>query len=232
MAWDETETRKVSIPTGMPHICICAPHHGSVQLEWVQTTWAPLGFIPQADFAKSTKLSRGILNLDTERNLLAKEALKDKTVTHILWVDTDMISESGDPNQDLRMLLSCNAPVASGLYRAKKKGGMYPYAMWARHPEGLKKEGVPAYVAISEWSGNWISVDAIGLGFCLMKREVFESVPRPWFVWDKKAPSEDFDFCEKLKKHGYEIRVLTIVRLSHIGVLKVKTDQSITMLDV
>jgi len=230
MAWEEAKVSSTKLPKGMPLVCICVPHHGSVSLEWVQSTWGPLYWVPQADFAKTSQMSRGIMNLDTERNLLAKQALKNPRVTHILWLDTDNICETPqDPNQALRLLLGCNAPVVSGLYRAKKQGAQYPYCIFAKGPI---REGIQTYIPIPEWTGNWIKADVIGMGFCLMKREVFEKVPYPWFVWDKRAPSEDFDFCEKLAKYGYEIKVFTDVRLSHAGMLKVKTDGTITTLDV
>lgn len=220
MAWDEFKQK--------PFVMICVPHWGSVSLEWVQKTYGPLAFIPQPDFDKQPLLLRGVLNLDTERNELVKEALKNPKTTHILFLDTDIIvEEPKDPNQALRMLLATDAPIASGLYRAKKKKG-FSYAMWVKNPEG---EG---YIPVLEWTkgANWIKVDAIGLGFCLIKREVFEKIPYPWFKWDKPQPSEDFYFCELLAKYGYEIRVLTDIKCSHIGLLKVKIDGTVTTLDV
>ena len=64
------------------------------------------------------------------------------------------------------------------------------------------------------------------------KREVFEKIPYPYFKWDKESPSEDFYFCQKAIEHGYEIRVFTDVKCSHIGMLKVKSDGSFSTLDV
>jgi hypothetical protein len=210
----------------VPHVKILIPHWGSVSLEWAKRTFAPLDRDPQPDFEKQTILMRGILNLDTERNELVRVALEDPRTTHILFLDTDVIVEQPpDPNQALRMLLACNAPIASALYRAKQKTG-FSYAMWVKNPRG---EG---YLPVREWTGNWIRVDTIGLGFCLIKREVFEKVPYPWFKWDKPAPSEDFYFCEQVAKYGFEIRVLTDVKCSHIGTLKVKPDGEISVLDV
>jgi hypothetical protein len=225
MAWAEATSQ---VQTSIPFVKICIPHYGNVTLEWARRMLMPLEALPQPDFEKQTLLMRGIQNLDTERNELVKSALQDAKTTHILFVDTDTLPENPqDPNQALRMLLACNAPIASGLYRAKQKTGFH-YAMWLKNPSG---EG---YVPAESWtpSCNWIKADVIGLGFCLIKREVFERVPPPWFVWDKPAPSEDFAWCEKVKQYGYEVRVLTDVRLSHIGTLKVLTTGQITTLEV
>lgn len=232
MAW-QIESKPIAstapkLPTGMPLVCVCVPHFGSVSLEWVNTTYGPLHFIPRPDFAKTFRVAKGLLNLDTERNDLVKLSLEDKAVTHILFLDSDVIMESPpDVNQAVANLLQINVPVVSGLYRAKKSKGNYPYAMWAKN-QGSQY----GYVDIPEWTGNFIKADAIGFGFVLLKREVFEKIPFPWFVWDKVAPSEDFDFCEKLIKYGYEIKVFTDVKLSHGMTGKVKIDGAVHVLDV
>lgn len=208
-----------------PVICICIPHLGTVSFEWAEYTYGPLRFIPQPDFAKTTKLSRGLHNLAVERNLLVQNAMEDKTVSHILFLDIDNICESPqDPNQALRTLLQCDVPIVSGLYRAKKRKGYYPYCMYAKDPQKRKVKGVEGYIPIPKWTGNFISVDAMGLGFCLIRREVFERVPFPWFVWDQPAPSEDFFFCQKAIEYGFDIKVFTDVKLSHAGMMKIKID--------
>lgn len=219
MAWNEIASSVAVQPPSGVHVCILVPHWGAVSMEWVETTYGPLRFIPRAGYTKSTKLARGILNLDTERNELVKSGLEDKTVTHLFFLDTDCISEKPrDPNQALEMLLACNVPVISGLYRAKKQKGDYQYAMWMRNPTG--GEG---YAPIASWTGNFISADVIGFGAVLLKREVFEKISFPWFVWNT-LKSEDFSFCEKLHQHGYEVKVFTDARFSHAGTMKVLCD--------
>lgn len=217
MAWLEARS---GLPSGAPVVRVCIPHWGSVSFEFVRSMYVPLE-MPQPDFSKYMLLMRGILNLDTERNELVKQALEDKKTTHVLFVDTDIVPETPtDPNQAIRMLLATNAPIVSGLYRAKQTTGFW-HAMWSKIPNVPVEQG---YSPIQSWTGNWITVDAIGMGFCLIKREVFEKVPYPWFEWKRKeGPSEDFAFCQKAKEAGYEIKVLTDIRLSHIGTLKVKT---------
>lgn len=234
MAWQITPgvaqpAPNVQIPQGMPVVCILIPHFGKVSMEWAQSTYAPLLHTGRPDFAKTSRVARGILNLDTLRNDLARMALEDKNVTHLLWLDSDcIIEEPKDPNDAIAKLLACNVPIVSGLYRAKKSKGLYPYAMWARHPTADY-----GYIDIPKWTGNFISVDAIGFGFCLVRREVFEKIPSPWFVWDKPAPSEDFAFCKKIRDAGYEIKVYTDVTLSHEGAMKVLCkDGAVHVLDV
>jgi hypothetical protein len=233
MAWNEVAqpilgTNPVQNQTasyGKPHVKCCIPHFGNVSLEWARTVLTPLEVFAQPDFDKSVLFMRGILNLDVERNMLVKEALKDPLTTHILFVDSDMIPEQ-DINQSIRMLLQCNNSVASGLYRAKQKEG-FNYAMWMRNPTG----GI-GYIPIQEWTGNWIRTDVIGFGFVLLRRECFERISYPWFEWGEPSPSEDFVYSEKLNKAGYQIRVLTSVKFSHVGQLKVTSDGKIGTLGI
>lgn len=239
MAW--IEDSKVSGNSnvnnkGYPNICLCVPHFGNVSLEWVDSTYAPFRYVPQQDFAKSIQMARGILNLDTERNMLVKMALwkpepngdiivgKNPTdVTHILFLDTDVIMEKPkNINDAIRQMLDSmkqmNASIVSGVYRAKKREG-FPYAMWMKNPAGV------GYLPINSWTGNFVRVDVIGFGFCLLKREVFEKTPYPWFTWyPEPTPSEDFVFCENARKAGFETYVHCDIRLSHIGQLKVCCD--------
>ena len=160
------------------------------------------------------------------RNMLAKEALKDPKVTHLMWLDSDIVfEEPPDVNEAILRLMRCDAPIASGIYRARQRQG-FTYAMWLKHPEG--------FIAVDKWSGNWIHVDVVGLGCCLCKREVFERVPEPWFWWGPgESPSEDFNFCLKAAEHGYKVNVLTDVRASHIsGGLKILSNGNVVTLDV
>ena len=223
MAWNENLQPAKSL---IPCVAICVPHSGTVSMEWVESTWGPLRYIPQPDFAKTHRLSKGV-PLDVTRNELVKASLEDKSVTHILFLDSDVIAESPpDINQALRTLLSLNVPVVSGLYRAKKQHGEYPYAMWVKNPHGI------GYLNMDSWTGNWLKVSVIGFGFVLIKREVFETVPPPWFLWEDVGPSEDFYACELFAKYGFETKVFTDVKLSHLGTLKVRIDGSIHSQDV
>lgn len=201
-----------------PKVQVCIPHWGNVTVEWANAMLVPLQ-APVPEFDKHVMIMRGIVNLDTERNLMVRETLKDPAVTHLLFVDSDMIPEKPtNPNEAIKILLSLNAPIVSGLYRAKQKTG-YDYAMWDKNPSGSH-----GYVALSGWTPNtnWLQVAVVGFGFVLLKREVFEKIQYPWFAWDKPdGISEDFFFCEKARASGYNINVFTDITLSHIGQLKV-----------
>jgi len=221
MAW-EHEQKESKTSAVMPVVALCLPHRGNLPAEFVESVWGPLRYKP-TNWCHKIPLTLRAPSLPLARNRLAQEAL-DRDVTHLLWVDSDGVMETPlDPNEALKMLYLQNVPIVGCIYRAKQKLGFY-YAAWMKAPGG--------YTPIGGWTGNWIRVDVTGLHFCLIKREVFEKVPKPWFHWEEGPPSEDFYFFEKAKQAGYEVNIFTEVKLSHIGTLKVKSDGSITTLDV
>jgi GT2 family glycosyltransferase len=196
-------------------------------MQWAYKMLGPLFYLPTPFAEKTPKMVRGI-PLDIARDELVKLALEDPQVTHMLWVDSDEICESPmDPNEALRNLLQCDAPIVSGLYRAKQKEG-FNYAAWMDAKLPNKK----GYIPIQSYTGNFIQVDVVGFGFCLTKREVFEKVEAPWFPWNSVSPSEDFNFCEKAREKGYAINVFTDVKLKHEGNLMVNCDGTIKVLEV
>lgn len=215
MAWNLTK----------PRIMVAIPTTEKIYLEFAIKTLVPL-YKAEDWCVKTFSFCRGV-PVSVARDTLVKQALADPYVTHILFVDTDCIPEDPpDPNEALRRLYACDAPIVSGLYRAKQQIG-FNYAAWMRVPGNQI-----AFTPIQSYTGNWFEVDAIGMGFCLIKREVFETIPPPWFPWPTETPSEDFNFCIKAKEYGYKIMVFADVKVSHIGSLKVKTDGSITTLEM
>lgn len=210
----------------MNRVAVLIPHMGEMSTEFADKCYGPLKYTPSPHFEKRVLTCKG-LPIHIARNILANNALQDDAVTHMLWLDSDIIPESpGDINEMLHRLMLCDASIASGVYRARQKHG-FNYAMWKNGHEDGK------FIPVIEWTGNWIEVTVIGMGICLMKREVFETVPPPWFEWYNEAPSEDFNACLKFAKAGYKIMVFTDARCSHIsGQLKVLSTGEVTTLDI
>lgn len=208
----------------MIRVAVLIHHMGEWSAEWADRVYGPLKFVPVAEFEKVMFTCRG-LPIHVARNMLAQTALNDQKVTHLFWIDSDVVPEM-NPNEAILRLLMCDANISSGIYRARQKAG-FNWAMWMKNPNG------DGFLPIADWRGNWLAVDAIGFGCVLIKREVFERLPKPWFVWPNESPSEDFLFCELAKKHGFSINVFTDVRCSHVGGhLKIMADGSVTTLEV
>jgi len=207
MAWQIHKEAKIGI---------CLPHTGTVSTEWAHRTWGPLIYSDQPGWMKYPIFCRGP-PIDLARENLVDQAI-EKGVDYIFFIDSDIIFETPrDPNEALRQLMMYDQPIMSGIYRAKKSGPNYnPWAMWTflGKDQGFKD--------IETWNKKLVEPDAIGLGCCLIKTEVFKNIEKPWFIWEKeRTPSEDFFFCLKAKANGYRVIVDTTVRCSHMALMKI-----------
>ncbi len=222
-----------------PKIAIGLPYNGKVDMEFVERTWGPLRHIGLPWCIKSLFLTR-VPSISVARDTLVKSALS-ANCDYILFLDSDHIVENIDPNTALGQLYSVinkdpktkEGKIISGLYRAKQSTG-FNWAAWVRYDpakhgvlQGVEKK--KGYISIMEWTGNFLEIDVVGLGFCLVNMKVFREVPGPWFNWNEQGEiSEDFFFCELAKKYGYNTKIFTDVRLSHLGNLKVLSDGKVT----
>jgi hypothetical protein len=154
---------------------------------------------------------------------MATDALA-QGVAELMWVDADV---AFDPN-DVAKLRGHNLPFTSGLY--PKKG-----------PRQFACEFLPGTASVRFGRhGGLLPVRYCGFGFAHVRREVFEAVqthsalpvcnlrfgrplvpffqptcvPDPGGFW---SLSEDYAFCERARRAGFEVVADTTVRLWHVG---------------
>lgn len=109
--------------------------------------------------------------------------------THILWIDSDQTF----PNDALIRLLAHDKAIVGTVYPRK----IAPHDTVGRL---LNKEDFG--------KGGLQKADILGSGFMLVKREVYESFPWPWYEekWDATGYcSEDIVFCHKSRAAGFEV---------------------------
>jgi intein/homing endonuclease len=161
MVWNRQPQPSTAVQAGRPKIMIGVPYEVKITMYWGMRMLAPLLYVPLAWADKAHSMVRGV-PLPVARDQIVEAALADPSITHILFVDSDNICVTPpNPNDALKMLYDCNQPIVSGLYRAKQREG-FNYAMWMD-----AKLDKPGFVPIQSYTGNWLQVDVVGMGFCL-----------------------------------------------------------------
>lgn len=101
------------------------------------------------------------------------------------------------------------------------RGTPYPIIL-REDPECADAEpgtGSITYDWINRWPwGDTMDVDALGLGFTLVRRRVFETLSEPWFMFDQVDPdaTEDMIFFARAKRAGFRFAVDTEVHIGHL----------------
>lgn len=188
---EEKEKKKVEM-------AICIPYVGNVTMQWAITMKELLLPSHTYFFSKGTPI-------DVARETMVRGAL-NLDVDYIMFIDSDNIPEHRDAVLTLKEIAEKrNLDIVSGLYWAKKADQNVP-AAWKRVSD---YKYLPIVIE-EDWlkSGAILEVDVIGLGFCLIKRRVFDMLEeknpgKPFFKWGmgRKGEieiSEDFYFCERV----------------------------------
>lgn len=146
----------------------------------------------------------------TQRERLATMAL-EVGAEYTLWLDSDMAF----PATTAVRLMSHNEDIVAANYVRRQ----FPC------------KGV-AYETIGDWENplsfdvqdELVSVEGIGMGCVLMKTEIFEKIPKPWFEFGWSPESNDFlgedmMLWQKVHSLGYEVKVDTALsqEMRHLG---------------
>ena len=144
-----------------------------------------------------------------------KEALSWKA-DYLLFLDDDVLP----PATGLVKLYRDALPIVSGLVKHRRP----PYTpLVARRVDRSKpwKLDDPNLRWDVEFAKNYprdqlVEVDASGMGFVLIMREVFEKTPEPWFKFEAGF-GEDFYFFWKAQQAGFKNYVDTGVKCLHMA---------------
>jgi len=170
-------------------------------------------FTSSVDYSSLIQTSRDLVMGTTHDS--AQPYKGDFDFDYMLMIDSDMTFHP----QDLKNLIDRDVPVVSGIYRIKPDNA---WSAWAGGDDGK----VPS----KGGGGDWINDDYVkkhkdqmiqgdfgGLGFCLIKKEVFDKLTPPLWFDDKadKNYGEDVVFFRKIKAAGYDINFDLSVKLGH-----------------
>jgi len=200
-----------SAPPGKELLLIAIPHTGLVSFEWsvgLRILQPPVPF---------NIISNRGLPIDRARCDLVDQA-KKLNASHIFFLDSDVIL----PPDGLTYLWNNKMPIVSGVYGSKHEAP----GVWIEQA----KSGDGRYASVGrdilERPGIFSHNDiVIGGGCVLIDMKVFDRIEEPYFDWTqgraKGGVSEDFYFCEKIRKtlltsyerppDGYAVTWLSLV---------------------
>lgn len=136
--------------------------------------------------------------------------------THLLFVDDDVII----PKDTIRRLLELNKPVATGFTPTIVQGSAITFL------NCKPLDGARNGVWYRRYPDGPVQISMCGMSCCLIRREVFESLGLPWFIWPEKVSGEhmgeDLSFCARAREMGHEIWADGQVRCGHVKKLDIR----------
>lgn len=207
--WGDGKVNDLSKVEPRLRIGVCTPYRTNfVHTEFVKSLFG------------MTKVGQ-VLHIDSKRcmiaearNLMVKYAIEEGC-THVLFVDDDMVF----PHDTLLRLLNHNKDIVGAV-------------AFQRRPEHLPctfnlEPNDSSLLSAIECLGQGVQpFDAIGSSCILIKTEVFNKIPYPWYVWGDKSLGvmvkqgglgEDLSFCIRAKQHGIQTWADTDFVITHLG---------------
>lgn len=161
-------------------------------------------------------------NVSKARNALV-EGFLATDADYLLMLDSDMVFRA----DVISRLVVHNEPIMNGMYFQPSLNGGPSFPCMYRHQTGTAKSDGMFVTLGDHWQRQAvIQVDAVGAGFMMVHRDVFETIRKlmpnyaaPWFQEVQRGDNlvgEDFTFCMRASEMGYPIFVDTSVEAGHI----------------
>lgn len=186
-------------------ITVAIPSNRNIQ---PQTAECVLNMVAQRGDIHPVVASEGY-TIAENRNYLAVQAVNNGS-SHLLMIDDDMTFETAL----LDKLLAVKQPIVGVAYHPRCDADRMKW-LDETHHVSLDKTDDPKFK-------QPFKCHATGTGIVLIDCEVFKNVPRPWFdfEWQETGQckkGEDWWFCEKAAKHGYETWTEPNITVGHLG---------------
>lgn len=177
-----------------------------------------------------------IFDIGRSRQKATEAVLSIPEVTHVLYVDDDLATDNRDALVGMyRFLKDRNEHIVSGLYYNKSSSNVACSVCGSRKHD-------PIIFNVVETNGHLVfsnpfrgrtpdlntmyQVGVVPAGFLLVTREVFEKIPKPWFVYgdpelrkrfdaNENGPGEDVYFSIKARAAGFKLWIDSRAEFAH-----------------
>jgi len=168
------------------------------------------------------------------------------------WASNALVRQFMQTDKDTLLLLDDDQTFeAEDLHRLRENsdnqhldicGALYTHRVWppqpllmveAPQPTGHKARRGEFFQTLREWpQGAVVPVQALGLGFTMIRRRVLEAMMEPdvpleyqfWFSYGPGYESDDIPFCRNARNMGFAIGVDTSVEIGHVAALPLSAE--------
>lgn len=178
------------------------------------------------DYPKGKKFQFWQMTIGNVFTALARERLAEMAVEmgmdYLFMIDDDMIVES----DIFERLYRHNVDICAGLAFTRippHKPVIYEVNKGFDQVE--KRRYYINHTLLSYPKNQLVECDAVGFGGVLIKTSVLKGMKKPWFMVTSGA-GEDIHFCHMAKEQGFRVFMDTSVKMGHLGVRPVITEET------
>lgn len=145
--------------------------------------------------------------------LKTEDPYTGKPFSHFLWLDDDQIFNA---DMFVRLAAHGDLDMVSAVYYGRNA---------PHYPTIYLKDDTPnefSHWPVLDLPEAVVQVDACGFGALLMRREVLEGTPEPWFEINDKV-GEDISFCVRARKAGFTVWADGQYQIGHLGRVPIVT---------
>ena len=194
------------------NLMVGIPTRGMIHYK-VVSSWKTLLFPINS---KSVQVWAHNFEVGEARNGIVESFLGQKDLKYLLFIDDDLVIPDDALLRHIRLMDAHGADIIGGVYRLKDGSGnivAYKY----------KNDMINSITDEECLSNEYLDVDVVGMGFTLIKREVFEKIRGSWFKTIQETCSkgtrcftEDVYFCKRAKDLGFKIGLNSHITMGHI----------------
>lgn len=200
-------------PIAIPDVVVSLPCYDSYKRDMIRTLIDMLAYSAMQGVKWQGHFCGGS-NICINRIDAVYQA-RETQASWILFIDSDMAI----PVDLMTRLVSHDVDIVSGVYFGKVRPFMPIVARWTDPTDHSR--GYTPLRDIPD-TDQLMEVDGVGGGCLLVKTEVFDKIPEPFFefkgpVGQKYPYGEDWTFCQKAQDAGYKIWCDPLSKCGHIG---------------